>query len=127
VLRGDLVREPSNAPGYGYRLVLPTTLQPLLPTVTLSLIELHLRISGLEQKRRVRVCVRRSGGRCTARRIRTRRTFWLKVPDCPRGRKVAFGADYAFLGDQAITKRRKVSCSKFLDLPSTHGKGDIPD
>jgi hypothetical protein len=126
VLHGFLVREPSSAPSYGYRLVLPTTLQPLLPTVTLSLIELHLRISGLKQERKVRVCVRRVQGRCAVRRKRTRRTFWLKVPDCPRGRKVAFGADYAFLGDQTISKRRNVSCSKFLDLPSTHGKGDIP-
>ena len=125
VLHGFLVREPRNPFGFGYRLELPTTLQPLLPQVTLSLIEMKLSIQGIAQRRHVRVCVRRAGGRCTARRSRTRRTFWLHVPSCPRGRKVAFGADYAFLGGSTITKRRKVSCSRFLDLPSTHNKGVV--
>jgi hypothetical protein len=126
VLNGYLIPEARSASGFGYRLELPTTLQPLLPQVTLSLVEMKLRIPGIEQRRQVRVCVRRAQGRCTAHRRRTRRTFWLKVPACPRGRKVAFGADYAFLGGKAITKRRTVSCSRFLDLPSTHNKGAVP-
>ncbi len=126
VLHGYLVREPRSAKRFGYRLELPTTLQPLLPQVTLSLIEMKLRIPGIEQTRRVRVCVRRSHGRCVARRSRTRRSFWLKVPECPRGRSVSFGADYSFLGGKAITKRRNVGCSRFLDLPSAHRKGEIP-
>ena len=127
VLHGYLVREPASASRFGYRLELPTTLQPLLPQVTLSLIELKLRIGGLVQTRQVSVCVRRSQGRCVMRRRRTRRTFWLRVPDCPRGRKVSFGADYAFLGESTITKRRSVGCSRFLDLPSAHRKGEIPE
>jgi hypothetical protein len=127
VLHGYLFREPASARGFGYRLELPTTLQPLLPQVTLSLIEMKLRIPGIERKRQIRVCIRRSKGRCAARRKRTKRTFWLKVPTCPRGRKVTFGADYAFLGAKTISKRREVSCSRFLDLPSTHNKGTIPD
>jgi hypothetical protein len=126
VLRGYLVREPRSAPRFGYRLELPTTLQPLLPQVTLSLIEMKLRIPGLVRTRHVRVCLRRSQGRCLERRTRTRRTFWLRVPECPRGRKVSFGADYSFLGGNSITRRRKVGCSRFLDLPSAHGKGEIP-
>jgi hypothetical protein len=125
VLDGYLVKEPDSAGRFGYRLELPTTLQPLLPQVTLSLIEMKLRIRGLHEKRQVRVCARRSGGRCTERRRRTKRIFWLKVPDCPRGRTVAFGADYAFLGGQTIVKRRNVSCSRFRH-PSTGGEGEIP-
>jgi hypothetical protein len=126
VLRGYLLREPASAPGFGYRLELPTTLQPLLPQVTLSLIEMRLRITGIQRRRVVRVCVRRSRGRCAVRRSRTKRTFWLQVPACPRGHRVAFGADYAFLGGKTITKRRKVSCSRFLEVPSTHNRGTIP-
>jgi hypothetical protein len=126
VLRGYLIRDPNDKSRFGYRLELPTTLQPLLPQVTLSLTEMQLRITGLAQRRRVRVCVRHAQGHCAARRSRIRRTFWLRVPACPRGRKVSFGADYAFLGGKTITKRRKVSCSRFLDLPSTHKKGGIP-
>jgi hypothetical protein len=126
VLHGYLIPEARSASGFGYRLELPTTLQPLLPQVTLSLIEMKLRIPGIEQTQVIRVCVRRVQGRCTARHRKARRTFWLKVPACPRGRKVAFGADYAFLGGRTITKRRKVSCSRFLDLPSTHNKGTVP-
>jgi hypothetical protein len=126
VLRGYLVRESRSAPRFGYRLELPTTLQPLLPQVTLSLIEMKLRIRGIEHDRRVRVCTRRLRGRCLAHRKKVRRTFWLRVPDCPRGRKVAFGADYAFLGGRTITKHRNVGCSRFLDLPSAHKKGTIP-
>jgi hypothetical protein len=125
VLHGYLIREPKRAARFGYRLELPTTLQPLLPQVTLSLIEMQLRIRGLEQHRRVDVCVRRAEGRCAARRRRTKRTFWLRLPDCPRGRKVSFGADYAFLGGKTVTKRRKVGCSRFRDLPSTHKKGAV--
>jgi hypothetical protein len=126
VLRGYLVREPRSARHFGYRLELPTTLQPLLPQVTLSLIEMRLRIRGLVRTRHVHVCVRRSQGHCTKRRARARHTFWLRVPNCPRGRKVSFGADYSFLGGRLITKRRAVSCSRFLDLPSAHRKGEIP-
>jgi hypothetical protein len=126
VLKGYLIREPHRARRFGYRLDLPTTLQPLLPQVTLSLIELKLRIRGLVRERRVRVCVRRSQGRCLQHRRRTRRTFWLRVPECPRGRKVSFGADYSFLGGSSISKRRNVGCSRFLDLPSAHRKGEIP-
>lgn len=126
VLHGFLIREPRNARRFGYRLELPTTLQPLLPQVTLSLIEMKLRIPGIVSERRVQVCIRRAAGRCVRRRRGTRRTFWLKVPNCPRGRKVSFGADYAFLGGRTITKRRNVGCSRFLDLPSAHRKGEIP-
>ena len=46
VLHGYLIREPASASRFGYRLELPTTLQPLLPQVTLSLIEMKLRIPG---------------------------------------------------------------------------------
>jgi hypothetical protein len=126
VLHGYLVREPRSARRFGYRLELPTTLQPLLPQVTLSLIEMRLRIGGLVRNRRVRVCVRHSNRRCVKHRARTRHTFWLRVPICPRGRKVSFGADYSFLGGRLITKRRNVSCSRFLNRPSAHGKGQIP-
>ena len=126
VLRGYLVREPRSARRFGYRLELPTTLQPLLPQVTLSLIELRLKIRGLVRTRHLRVCVRQARGRCVKRRARTRRTFWLRVPKCPRRRRVSFGADYSFLGGSLISKRRNVSCSRFLDLPSAHRKGEIP-
>jgi hypothetical protein len=126
VLHGYLIREPHSARRFGYRLELPTTLQPLLPQVTLSLIEMKLRIRGLVRLRHVRVCVRRSHGRCVERRRRAKRTFWLRVPNCPRGRKVSFGADYSFLGGSSISKRRSVGCSRFLDLPSAHRKGEIP-
>jgi len=63
VLQGYLIREPRNPFGFGYRLELPTTLQPLLPQVTLSLIEMKLRIAGIAQRRHVRVCVRRAARR----------------------------------------------------------------
>lgn len=125
VLHGYLIREPASASRFGYRLELPTTLQPLLPQVTLSLVEMKLRIRGLQQKRRVSVCLRRAGGRCVERGKRTKRTFWLKVPSCPRGHKVAFGADYAFLGASPISKRRDVSCSRF-EGSQGQGKGEIP-
>ncbi len=125
VLHGYLIREPASASRFGYRLELPTTLQPLLPQVTLSLVEMKLRIPGLQQKRRVSVCLRRAGGRCVERGKRTKRTFWLKVPGCPRGHKVAFGADYAFLGASPISKRRDVSCARF-EGSHGQGKGEIP-
>jgi hypothetical protein len=125
VLHGYLIREPRSASRFGYRLELPTTLQPLLPQVTLSLIEMKLRITGLQRVRHVRVCLRRVNGRCVQRGKKTKRSFWLKVPECPRGRKVAFGADYAFLGAKSISRQRDVSCSRF-DRTKDQGKGDIP-
>jgi hypothetical protein len=124
VLHGYLIREPRSAKRFGYRLELPTTLQPLLPQVTLSLISMNLRIPGLTRVRHVKVCLRRARGRCARRGRRTRRTFWLKVPSCPRGRKVAFGADYSFLGANPISKQREVGCSRFKKTKG-QGKGEI--
>jgi hypothetical protein len=126
VLEGFLVKDTGDR-RFGYRLELPTLLHPLLPQVTLSLAELKLRITGLALSRRVRVCVARGrGGRCLRRRARHRKLFWLKTPECPRGRKVTFGADYAFQGAKTISRRRKVGCARFLDLPTAHRKGHIP-
>jgi hypothetical protein len=126
VLEGFLVQDSGDR-RFGYRLELPTLLHPLLPEVTLSLIEMKLRITGLALSRRVRVCATRGrGGRCLRRRTRQRKLFWLKVPECPRGRKVTFGADYAFQGGSEISRKRKVGCSRFLDLPTAHRKGRIP-
>jgi hypothetical protein len=110
VLQGFLVKEHDGDRRFGYRLVLPTLLRPLLPSVTLSLAEMKLRITGLTIERRKR----------------PRKLFWLRTPDCPRGRKVTFGADYAFQGAKPISRKRSVSCSRFLDLPSAHRKGTIP-
>jgi hypothetical protein len=110
VLEGYLFKESSAARQYGYRLDLPTLLRPLLPYVTLSLAEMKLKITGLTLERRKR----------------PRKLFWLKTPDCPRGHKVTFGADYAFKGAQPISRRRSVSCARFLDLPTAHRKGQIP-
>ena len=109
VLEGFLYKEPTNR-RFGYRLELPTLLRPLLPYVTLSLAEMKLKITGLTLERRKR----------------PRKLFWLKTPDCPRGRKVTFGADYAFKGAKPISRRRSVSCARFLDLPTAHRKGSIP-
>jgi hypothetical protein len=126
VLKGFLVKDSGDR-RFGYRLELPTLLHPLLPQVTLSLAEMKLRITGLQLSRRVRVCVSRGrGGRCLRRRSERRKLFWLKTPDCPRGRKVIFGADYAFEGAAAISRKRKVGCARFLDLPTAHRKGKIP-
>lgn len=126
VLEGFLVKDFGDR-RFGYRLELPTLLHPLLPQVTLSLAEMKLRINGLSLTRRVRVCVARGrGGRCLRRHARQRKVFWLKVPECPRGRKVTFGADYAFQGGNEISRKRKVGCSRFLDLPTAHRKGKIP-
>ena len=109
VLEGFLFKEPANR-RFSYRLELPTLLRPLLPYVTLSLAEMKLKITGLTLERRKR----------------PRKLFWLKTPDCPRGRKVTFGADYAFQGAKPISRRRSVSCARFLDLPIAHRKGSIP-
>jgi hypothetical protein len=110
VLQGFLVAEHGGDRRFGYRLELPTLLRPLLPYVTLSLAELKLRITGLTLRRRKR----------------PKRIFWLRTPDCPRGRKITFGADYAFQGAKPISRKRKVSCARFLDLPTAHRKGRIP-
>lgn len=110
VLEGFLFKESRRDRHFGYRLELPTLLRPVLPYVTLSLAEMKLRITGLTIERRKR----------------PRKLFWLKTPDCPKGHKVTFGADYAFKGAKAISRQRKVSCARFLDLPTAHRKGSIP-
>lgn len=128
VLRGYLFNESADR-RFGYRLELPTTLKPLLPEVTLSLIEMQLKVRGLERVRRVRRCTRRTlgtHGRCLKRGSSARRVFWIKTPRCPPTRKITFGADYAFQGARQLRKRRKVSCRRFLRRPSVHRRGRIP-
>lgn len=129
VLRGYLFKDSPAGKRFGYRLELPTTLRPFLPEVKLRLAEFHLKMRGLTLTKRVRRCVKRtrgSEGRCLRRGTRPERVFWIRTPDCPRSKKVSFGADYAFEGDSLITKRRRVSCRRFLDRPTLHRGGRIP-
>jgi hypothetical protein len=107
VLRGRLV--DAGAGRFGYRLVLPARIKPLLPTVTLTLAEIHLDIRGLRE------------------RVKGRTVFWTTAPRCPRGRRVWFGARYRFEDEvPTIIRRRSISCTRLLRNPSGTGRGDIP-
>jgi hypothetical protein len=107
VLEGRLVDDSRPGGRFGYRLELPTRVQPLIPGLTLHLAELHLEIRGLRLDRQ------------------RGRLFWTKVPSCPRSRKVSFGADYSFEGSGVIRKRRRVDCRRFARRPSVHREGAI--
>ena len=109
VLEGGLFNRSGIAGRFGYRLELPTSVQPLIPGLTLHLAELHLKIRGLRLDRRSR-----------------RPLFWTKVPTCPRSRNVSFGADYAFEGSKLISKRRRIACRRFGRRPSVHREGKVP-
>jgi len=109
VLEGRLVDESSTSARFGYRLELPTYVEPLIPGLDLHLAEIHLSIRGLRLERR-------AGGPL----------FWTKVPRCPGGRKVTFGADYSFEGGQVIRKRRRVDCRRFVKRPAVHREGQVP-
>jgi hypothetical protein len=129
VLGGNLFRETAGGGRFGYRLELPTTLAPLLPTVRLSLAEFQIRMRGLTLTKRVKRCVRRSRvrpSRCLQRRVGSRSVFWIRPPRCPRRAKVSFGVDYAFEGASQISKRRRVSCGRFLRQRTLHHRGRIP-
>ena len=109
VLEGRLVDESTTTGRFGYRLELPTYVEPLIPGLYLHLAEIHLKIRGLRLERRGR-----------------RPLFWTRVPNCPRSRRVSFGADYSFEGAQTIRKRRKVDCRRFVKRPSVHREGQVP-
>jgi hypothetical protein len=109
LLEGRLVDESGTSNRFGYRLELPTYVEPLIPGLKLRLAEMHLKIRGLRLERRG-----------------MRPLFWTKVPACPRSRKVAFGADYAFEGAALIKKRRRVDCRRFVRRPSVHREGQVP-
>jgi hypothetical protein len=107
VLRGRLVRVAGGR--FGYRLELPARIEPLLPTVTLTLAEIRLDIRGLQAG------------------TRRGKVFWTTAPQCPPGRRVWFGARYRFAAAVApISRRRGISCSRLLRNPSTHGRAPIP-
>lgn len=125
VLKGYLFKDSGKR--FGYRLELPTHLTPYFPDVKLRLAEFHLRMSGLTMVKRVRSCVRKSRrGRCAETRSKKKRLFWIRTPSCPRSRRVTFGADYAFEGSTAISKRRTVSCRRFLRQRTLHRRGKVP-
>jgi hypothetical protein len=109
VLEGRLYNRSSAGLRFGYRLELPTRVKPLIPGLNLRLAEIHLTIDGLELRRRGRDPL-----------------FWTKVPECPSSRKVSFGADYAFEGAQSISRRRRVSCRRFIRRPTVQREGPIP-
>jgi hypothetical protein len=109
VLEGGLYNTSAAGKRFGYRLELPTKVKPLIPGLVLNLAEVHLTIDGLELRRRGR-----------------KPLFWTKVPRCPASRKVSFGADYAFEGAQPISRRRRVSCRRFIRRPTIQGEGKIP-
>ena len=128
VLRGYLFKEPTPGKRFGYRLELPTHLTPYLPNIKLRLAEFQLRMRGLTLTKRVRGCVERAraSGRCLKQGTKARRVFWIRTPNCPRSRKVSFGADYAFEGTSPISKRRSVSCRRFLKQRTLHRGGNVP-
>jgi hypothetical protein len=129
VLRGYLFKGSTAGGRFGYYLELPTHLTPILPEVILRLAEFRLKMRGLTLTKHVSTCVKRtlgSHGRCVSKGTRSKRIFWIRTPDCPRTKKVSFGADYAFEGASPIYKRRKVSCRRFLENPSLHRGGRIP-
>ena len=109
VLEGRLYNSSAAGPRFGYRLELPTEVKPLIPGLVLRLAEIHLTIDGLEIRRRGRDPL-----------------FWTKVPKCPSSRKVSFGADYAFEGGQSISRRRRVSCRRFIRRPTRAARGRDP-
>jgi len=109
VLEGRLVNRSTAGRRFGYSLELPTRVKPLIPGLILHLAEIHLEIDGLELRRRGR-----------------KPLFWTRVPRCPASRKVSFGADYAFEGAAPISRRRRVSCRRFIRRPAAHGEGEIP-
>ena len=109
VLQGRLLNRSPAGRRFGYSLELPTKVKPLIPGLQLHLAEVHLRIDGLALRRRGR-----------------RPLFWTKVPHCPASRKVSFGADYAFEGAESISRRRRVSCRRFVRRPTVQREGQIP-
>jgi hypothetical protein len=109
VLQGRLVNRSPAGRQFGYSLELPTRVKPLLPGLVLHLAEVHLEIDGLELRRRGR-----------------KPLFWTRVPRCPGSRKVSFGADYAFQGAAPISRRKRVSCRRFIRRPTVQGEGEIP-
>jgi len=109
VLEGRLYNSSSAGRRFGYRLELPTHVKPLIPGLVLRLAEIHLTIDGLDLRRRGRDPL-----------------FWTRVPKCPSSRKVSFGADYAFEGAQSISRRRRVSCRRFIRRPAVQREGPIP-
>jgi hypothetical protein len=109
VLQGQLFNSSDAGPRFGYRLELPVRVKPLLPGLTLNLAEIHLTIDGLALRRKGR-----------------RRLFWTRVPECPRSRRVSFGADYAFVGKPTISPRRRVNCRRFIRRPTVQREGKIP-
>jgi hypothetical protein len=106
VLRGTLLPDTGR---YGYRLVLPTNLKPRIGGTKLRLAELSMTIGGLSTVRH------------------GRRLFWTRVPACPRARRVAFAATYAFVGEAPIDKRRRINCRRFVRHPTVERRGRIPD
>ena len=126
VLHGYLVREPRARPGFGYRLELPTTLQPLLPQVTLSLIEMKLRIPGAAD--RYGACASACAGPTAAA---------SRVASQDQAELLAQGAGLP-AGPQGRVRRRlcvprrepdleaaQGRCSRFLTTKG-QGKGEIP-
>ena len=116
VLYGSLFPDQGS---FGYRLVLPTTIKPLVPGLQLSLAELSLTVKGLTLTKKGKRS--RSG-----RRARSRKVFWTRVPRCSAKKKVTFAADYRFEGANAIHQQRTIKCSRFIERPSDNGSGKIP-
>jgi hypothetical protein len=104
---------------FGYRMLLPTTIKPLVPGLRLSLAELSLTVKGLTLTKKTK---RSKHGK----RARTRKLFWTKVPRCTAKKQVTFAADYRFETANPIYEQRTVKCSRFIKRPSQDGSGKVP-
>lgn len=110
VLSANFYNEPTPDGRFGYKLVLPTG---PVRGIEISVAEVQLTLPGLTMTKRRQSCVRRKAGRCTRRRVETKKLYWFTVPRCPSSSAYPFEGVFTYAGIPTITRDVSIPCSQF--------------
>jgi hypothetical protein len=106
----DLFDEPSSDGRYGYKLILPGG---GAGGVRASVAELRVTTKGISQTKKTITCQTRSKGRCTKRKVATKKLFWLTQPTCPTSGQLGFESFYKYETGTTFTKTVDLPCPRF--------------
>jgi hypothetical protein len=107
----SFINDPTPDGKYGYKLVLPTG---PIAGINISIAEVNAVTKGLTIKKKKKTCVKRKGGKCVRKKVKTTRIFWFKRPTCPPAGKFSFQAFYGYGGSPPdIIKEVELPCPNF--------------
>ena len=106
----NLFDEPSADGRFGYKLILPGG---GAAGVRASVAELRVTTPGLTQVKKTVTCLTKKKGKCTKRKVTSKKLFWLTQPRCPASGQLGFESFYKYETGLSETRTVELPCPRF--------------